>query len=248
MRPGVNVSCVEPRFAPCASAWPIFAAAFTAVRCCRSNPGFLRPARIFSIRNGWPVNSESPNAVRRIWPPPSPNEPSIEIISHQSQMPEYGAARRRAGKDVWLIACFARILLGYALYDRAWVATAENGDRAAASAARDFRSVNSLLQSRFARKLDDSVGGRRPQPAGRITRVRLIHQLASQLHPLDIDLPSKQLREESHAMMLVNRVRRGYAHGVTPFRIDARDRVCHAFVARQKFGPLDPLRQPAGVM
>src|SRR5215475_5285706 len=130
--------------APLASAWPIFAAAFTAVRCCLSNPGFLRPARILSIRNGWPVNSESPSAVRRIWPPPSPNEPSIEIInSRQFQMSESGAARRRAGEDVWLIACFARMLLGQARHNRARVAAAENGDRAAASAARDLRAVNS---------------------------------------------------------------------------------------------------------
>src|SRR5262249_40389574 len=139
-------------------------------------------------------------------------------------MSESGAARGRAGEDVWLIACFARIFLGKARYNRARVATAENGDRAAASAARDLRAVNSLFRPRRAPEFGDSIGGRRTQTAGRITRVRLIHQLASQSHSLLIDLSSKQLREKSHAVMLVNRVRRRDAHGVAPLGGDARDR------------------------
>src|SRR5580704_7431928 len=57
----------------------ICAAALTAVRCCRSKPGFSRPARMFSIRKGWPVTMERARAVRRIWPPPSPMEPSMVI-------------------------------------------------------------------------------------------------------------------------------------------------------------------------
>src|SRR5262247_969321 len=103
-------------------------------------------------------------------------------------MPKYCAARRRAGEDVWLIACFARILLGKARYNRARVATAQNGDRAAASAARDLRAINSLLRPSRAREFDDSIGGRRTQTAGRITRVRLIHQFAPQSHSLLVDL------------------------------------------------------------
>src|SRR5882672_8126455 len=106
-------------------------------------------------------------------------------------MPEFGAARRRAGEDVRLIACFARILLGHARHNRACVATAENGDRPAASAARDLRPENPLSRPSRARKLDDLIGGRRTKTASRITRVRLIHQLARQLHPLLIDLTSK---------------------------------------------------------
>src|SRR5262245_27408945 len=66
--------------APDTSACPTFAAAATAVRCWRSRPGFFRPERIFSIRNGLPVRRESEREVRRIWPPPSPNEPSMVMI------------------------------------------------------------------------------------------------------------------------------------------------------------------------
>src|SRR5215813_11242226 len=163
-------------------------------------------------------------------------------------MPESGAARRRAGEYLWSIACFARIPLGQARYNRACVATAKNGDRAAASASRDLRAIYSLLRPGCAREFDDSIGGRRTQTAGRIARVRLIHQLARQSHPLLIELSLKELREESHAVMLVNRVRRRDAYGVAPFGGDARDRVGRAFVARQKFSPFDPLRQPCGVM
>jgi len=55
-------------------------AALTAVRCCRSNPGFSRPARMLSMRKGCPVTMESARAVRRICPPPSPMEPSMWIM------------------------------------------------------------------------------------------------------------------------------------------------------------------------
>src|SRR3984893_6424704 len=66
--------------APVTSAREISLAPFTAVRCCLRSPGFLRPARMFSMRNGLPVTSESASAVRRICPPPSPNDPSIVIM------------------------------------------------------------------------------------------------------------------------------------------------------------------------
>ena len=36
-----------------------------------------RRARILSIRNGVPVTRDRASAVRRIWPPPSPCEPSM---------------------------------------------------------------------------------------------------------------------------------------------------------------------------
>src|ERR1017187_10871174 len=67
--------------APVTSAQPTVFAASTAVRCCLSKPGFWRLARICSIRNGWPVTRDSAKDVRRIWPPPSPAEPSIVIIA-----------------------------------------------------------------------------------------------------------------------------------------------------------------------
>jgi len=56
----------------------ISTAALTAVRCCRINPGFSRPARILSIVTVRPVTSASDE--RMICPPPSPCDPSIEII------------------------------------------------------------------------------------------------------------------------------------------------------------------------
>jgi hypothetical protein len=63
------------------SAQPTVLAASTAVRCCFKRPGFWRLARIRSMRKGWPVTRDSANDVRRIWPPPSPCDPSIVIIS-----------------------------------------------------------------------------------------------------------------------------------------------------------------------
>ena len=55
-------------------------AAFTAVRCWRKSPGRLRFARMFVMRNGLPVAMERVSDERKIWPPPSPWLPSIEII------------------------------------------------------------------------------------------------------------------------------------------------------------------------
>jgi hypothetical protein len=74
---GEKDSSVEPRTAPRTSAPPTSAAAVTAVRCWRRSPGFLRPARIFSILNGRPVARDKANEERRIWPPPSPADPSM---------------------------------------------------------------------------------------------------------------------------------------------------------------------------
>src|SRR5205823_370719 len=73
---GLKVRTRDPIAAPETSARPISLAAWTAVRCWRSRPGFSRPARIRSIVKGIPVTRERPNAVRRICPPPSPIDPS----------------------------------------------------------------------------------------------------------------------------------------------------------------------------
>ena len=58
----------------------ISAAALTDVRCWRMRPGFFRPARIFFRRKDLPEIIESAREVRKIWPPPSPIEPSMIII------------------------------------------------------------------------------------------------------------------------------------------------------------------------
>src|SRR5262245_26924505 len=105
---------------------------------------------------------------------------------------------------------------------------AENGDCPSASAACDLRSEKSLPRPGFTSKLDDPICGGRTESASRVTRVRLIHQLARQFQSLFIDLFLKQLRKKSHAMMLVNRVRRRDPHGIASFGIDARDPVSRA--------------------
>src|SRR5262249_26763172 len=48
----------------------------TQARCCGRRPGTGRLARMPTIRNGWPVTSDSVSAERRICPPPSPSAPS----------------------------------------------------------------------------------------------------------------------------------------------------------------------------
>jgi hypothetical protein len=79
--PGLKVTDPELSSAPLTVAPETLAAALTAVRCWRRRPGFGLPARIFSMRNGLPVTVESASAVPRIWPPPSPDEPSIVNIA-----------------------------------------------------------------------------------------------------------------------------------------------------------------------
>ena len=63
--------------APETSAAHTAAAERIAVKCWAARPGFGRPDLMLSMRNGRPVMAESDMAVRSIWPPPSPREPSI---------------------------------------------------------------------------------------------------------------------------------------------------------------------------
>src|SRR5262249_10800571 len=56
-------------------------APLTQARCCGLSPGGLRRARMWEIRNGRPVISESDKAERRICPPPSPSVPSRRTCS-----------------------------------------------------------------------------------------------------------------------------------------------------------------------
>ena len=66
---------------------PHLRAACTLMRCCGCRPGFCRPARILSIVTGLPVNNDKARLLRKIWPPPSPIEPSILTISAMKQIP-----------------------------------------------------------------------------------------------------------------------------------------------------------------
>jgi hypothetical protein len=83
--PGMKVKVRDPRFAPSTCAPPISGAVRTAVRCWRSNPERSRFARMFSIRNAFPVLRERLSDDRRIWPPPSPNEPRVVDVAPDSR-------------------------------------------------------------------------------------------------------------------------------------------------------------------
>ena len=76
---GENVNSQAPTALPVTVAAPSSAADSTAFWCWGRRPGLSRLARILTMRNGRPVNSASVNAVRRIWPPPSPRDPSSTI-------------------------------------------------------------------------------------------------------------------------------------------------------------------------
>jgi hypothetical protein len=65
---------------PLTLALPISAAALTAANCWRIKPGFFLPDRIFSMEKGFPVINDRDREVLRIYPPPSPCEPSMAII------------------------------------------------------------------------------------------------------------------------------------------------------------------------
>ncbi len=101
--PGGRSGRVEPTEPPTTSAPPSIAAASTALRCWGRRPGLSRLARILTIRNGRPVRSDSVRAVRRIWPPPSPLEPSSvtsfdpgSVATEIPPAPRLDSARRPA--------------------------------------------------------------------------------------------------------------------------------------------------------
>src|SRR5262249_33772181 len=74
--PGSKTRSVLPFESPRTVACPTVAAARTLIRCCGCKPGFERFARTLRRWKGLPVISDSARLVRRICPPPSPNEPS----------------------------------------------------------------------------------------------------------------------------------------------------------------------------
>src|SRR5436305_14555202 len=78
--PGSKTRSVLPLESPRTVACPTVAAARTLIRCCGCKPGFERLARTLRKWKGFPVMSESARLVRRICPPPSPNEPSSSSI------------------------------------------------------------------------------------------------------------------------------------------------------------------------
>jgi hypothetical protein len=65
----------------------IAAAARTADRCCGKRPGLRRPARMLWRRKARTVIVDRLSAVRSIWPPPSPWEPSRMRTSAKSGFP-----------------------------------------------------------------------------------------------------------------------------------------------------------------
>src|SRR5262249_43627948 len=78
--PGSKTRSVLPFESPRTVACPTVAAARTLIRCCGCSPGFERFARTLRRWKGLPVISDSARLVRRICPPPSPNEPSSSSI------------------------------------------------------------------------------------------------------------------------------------------------------------------------
>src|SRR3990172_4020523 len=88
--PGEKTSSTDPSRSPATSAPEISLAARTEARCWGASPGFFRPLRMLTIRNGLPDRQERPRAVRRICPPPSPRLPSISIITQSPSPRERG--------------------------------------------------------------------------------------------------------------------------------------------------------------
>ncbi len=79
--PGRNSSSVDESSAPWTSAPEMDAAAMTAVRCCGWRPAFFLVLRMFVIFIGVPSTQDRASDVRRIWPPPSPKDPSMHTMS-----------------------------------------------------------------------------------------------------------------------------------------------------------------------
>jgi hypothetical protein len=62
------------------------------------SPGFGRRARTFRIRTGFPVTMERASEERRIWPPPSPSEPSRSSMEGSLYCCRWAADTSSSGK------------------------------------------------------------------------------------------------------------------------------------------------------
>ncbi len=82
---GANLSSVEPSRSPDTAAPLMAAAARTADRCWGKRPALRRPARMLTRRNARAAIVDRLSAVRSIWPPPSPKDPSRTRTSVKSE-------------------------------------------------------------------------------------------------------------------------------------------------------------------
>ena len=80
--PGRNLILVDPTPPPSRRPPHIFCSILQAARCWGLSPGVFRLCLILSTSTGLPVIQESARAVRTVWPPPSPREPSSTIQSN----------------------------------------------------------------------------------------------------------------------------------------------------------------------
>src|SRR5215468_1786349 len=78
---GSKTRSVLPFESPRTVACPTVAAERTLIKCCGCKPGLERFARTLRRWKGLPVISDSARQVRRICPPPSPNDPSSSSIA-----------------------------------------------------------------------------------------------------------------------------------------------------------------------
>src|SRR5215207_2018464 len=123
-------------------------------------------------------------------------------------MPEGGRARRGAGDDERGVAGAPLVLAGHRLYDRARALAPEDGDGAAAAAARDLRAVEARLSPGLADEPDQFIRPRRAEAAGRVALVRLVHQPAQLARALGGVRAFEYLREARDARVLFDRVLR----------------------------------------
>src|SRR4051812_48405197 len=94
--PGSKTRSVLPFESPRTVACPTVAAARTPIRCCGCRPGLERRARTLRRWKALPVISDSARLVRRICPPPSPNDPSSSSIG--MLMLRGGAGREKSSR------------------------------------------------------------------------------------------------------------------------------------------------------
>src|SRR6185503_5323527 len=122
MGPGSKRRSGDPSKAPPTRAPQARVAARTAARCWGRRPGTVRPARMRVISKPWPVTADSARAVRTIWPPPSPWEPSREMSRDALTRPAFVA-----GAGSGRVRDPPRALLGYEVPGRG-VEVAKAGD------------------------------------------------------------------------------------------------------------------------
>jgi hypothetical protein len=125
-----------------------------------------------------------------------------------------------------VVSSEASVRLHHTLDGGTRVASANDRDRATASASGDPCAVEAGVRPFPTHQVDQEIGARRSEPARRVARVRSIHQGPEPDSPLLVGRAQQELTERRDAIVLVHRMRRRLSNAVDTFRVDHGHGVC----------------------